>query len=86
MLVSIIIFILVGACAGWLAGTIFKGGGFGFWINVLVGIVGGLLGGWLIGGLIPPIVSLGVVTLGGLITAVIGAIILLWIISLIKKK
>jgi uncharacterized membrane protein YeaQ/YmgE (transglycosylase-associated protein family) len=77
-----LLFILIGAAAGWLAGLIFKGKGFGFWLNLLVGIVGGWLGGWLFGKL--EISSFGIV--GGLVAAVVGAIILLWVISLIKKR
>lgn len=83
---GIIIYILIGVLVGWLAGLIFKGKGSGFLINLIVGIVGSWLGGWLLGGLIPlgtPIIW--GVTVGGLITSVLGAIILLWIISLIRK-
>ena len=78
---NLILFIIIGAVAGWLAGVIMKGKGFGFWLNLLVGIVGGFLGGWLCGSFFS---GLGIV--GSLIAAVIGAVILLWIISLIKKK
>ena len=41
--------LLVGGCAGWLAGKIIKGGGFGLLINIILGIVGGLVAGWLFG-------------------------------------
>ena len=81
-MLSFILFIAIGALAGYIAGLIMKGGGFGFWINLLVGIVGGFLGGWVFGLL--GIAFLGIV--GNLVAAVVGAIILLWIISLIKKK
>ncbi|MBP5364939.1 MAG: GlsB/YeaQ/YmgE family stress response membrane protein [Bacteroidales bacterium] len=83
---GIIIFILVGVLVGWLAGLIFKGKGSGFLINLIVGVVGSWLGGWLLGGLIPlnGQIIWGV-TVGGLITSVLGAVILLWIISLIRK-
>jgi len=81
-MLSFILFIAIGALAGYIAGLIMKGGGFGFWINLLVGIVGGFLGGWVFGLL--GIAFLGIV--GSLVAAVVGAIILLWIISLIKKK
>ena len=79
---ELIITILIGALAGFLAGKIMKGAGFGFWINLLVGIVGGFIGGNVLswfgiswGGIV-----------GQIVTAVIGAVILLWVISLIKKK
>ena len=75
---EIIIFLLIGAVAGWLAGKIMKGGGFGLLVNIIVGIVGGFLGGWLMG-------LVGIVK-GGLIwqiiVSVIGACLLLFIISL----
>ena len=77
-----ILFIIIGAVAGWLAGVILKGKGLGFLLNLLVGIVGGWLGGWLFGKL--GISFFGIV--GSLVAAVVGAIILLWIISLFKKK
>jgi len=79
-LVSILVFLAIGALAGWLAGLIFKGGGFGLLWNIIIGIVGGVIGGWLFGGFF------GEGWIGGIITAVIGAIILLWIASLINKK
>ena len=75
-------FILIGAVAGWLAGVIMKGKGFGILINIVVGIVGGFLGGWIFGLL--GIAFWGIV--GNLIAAVVGACILLWIISFIKKR
>lgn len=79
---NIIYFLVIGLIAGWLAGLILKGKGFGFWINLLIGCVGAILGGYLFGVL--GIASGGLI--GSLIAALVGAIILLWIISLIKKK
>jgi len=69
---SLIIFLAIGAVAGWLAGSIMKGGGFGLVGDIIVGIVGAVIGGWL--GLI-----------GAIITATVGAVVLLFIIHLIKK-
>ncbi|MCD7926877.1 MAG: GlsB/YeaQ/YmgE family stress response membrane protein [Bacteroides sp.] len=71
-------YIIIGIVAGFFAGKIMRGGGFGLFINLLVGIVGGLLGGWVFGLL--GIATVGI--LGSLITATIGAVLLLWIISL----
>lgn len=78
---DIIIFLVIGALAGWLAGVIMKGGGFGLIGDIIVGILGSILGGWLL-----PKVGLAIGgEFGGFITAVIGAVILLFIVRLIKK-
>jgi len=80
-LTAIIIFLVIGAIAGWLAGLIMKGGGFGLVGDIIVGVIGSLIGGWLFG-------LLGIGTgglIGSIIAAVIGAIILIAIIRLIKR-
>ncbi len=75
-------FIIIGALAGWLAGKIMKGGGFGFLINMVLGIIGGAVGGWLFGmvGM-----SAGGGMTGSLITSTIGAVAVLFIAGLFKK-
>ncbi|MGC9341188.1 MAG: GlsB/YeaQ/YmgE family stress response membrane protein [Bacteroidales bacterium] len=75
-------FILIGIAAGFLAGQVMKGKGFGIIVNLLVGIGGAVLGGWLFGELG---LSFGGGLLGALITAFLGAVVLLFIISLFKK-
>lgn len=73
--------IIIGCLAGFIAGKIMRGGGFGFLWNLLLGIVGGVLGGWVLG-------LLGISwggTIGALGTAVIGAILLLWLASLFRR-
>ena len=79
---GIIIWLVIGAIAGWLAGTLLKGGGFGLIGDIIVGIVGALIAGWLLP-------ELGIVIGGGIIGAIIdafiGAVILLVIIRLIKR-
>lgn len=75
-------FIILGAVAGWLAGTIVKGGGFGLIGDIIVGILGGLVGGWLAGLL--GIGSNGSL-LGSLIIATAGAIVLILLVRMIKK-
>ncbi len=74
-------FILIGAIAGWLAGQITKGGGFGLIGNIIVGILGAVIGGWLAGVL--GIGGSGL--LGAILIATGGAIVLLFVVSLIKK-
>ncbi len=74
-------FIIIGAIAGWLAGLIMKGGGFGFLINAILGIIGGAFGGWLFGVLG---LSIGG-DFGPFITSVAGAVVILFIAGLFKK-
>ena len=73
---------VIGIIAGFVAGKIMRGGGFGLVVNLVLGLVGGVLGGWLFaligihsGGLI-----------GSLVSSVVGAVLLLWIASLFKKS
>ncbi len=75
-------FIIVGLIAGWLAGVIMKGGGFGVIGDIVVGIVGALIGGWLFSSMG---VSSGGGLLGSIIVALIGAIILIFLLRLIKR-
>jgi uncharacterized membrane protein YeaQ/YmgE (transglycosylase-associated protein family) len=80
-LVNFIIFLLIGALAGWLAGVISKGSGFGAFGNIIVGIVGAFLGSLCFG-------LLGIVAygfLGRLIFAVLGALLFVWLLSFIKR-
>ncbi len=74
-------YILIGIAAGFLAGQVTKGSGFGLLVNLLIGIIGGVLGGWIFGLLGFQTTSL----LGNLICATIGAIVLLWLVSWLKK-
>ncbi|WP_439893829.1 GlsB/YeaQ/YmgE family stress response membrane protein (plasmid) [Ralstonia sp. 25C] len=79
---GLIAWLIIGAVAGWLAGILVKGGGFGIFVDIVVGIVGAFIGGWLAGVLH---ISLGSGWIGSIITAVIGAVILLFVIRLIKR-
>ena len=79
---SLIVLLLVGLIAGWLAGQFVKGGGFGLVGDIVVGIVGALIAGWLF----PRLgISLGGGILGSIVSAFIGAVILLVIIRLVKR-
>ena len=79
---SIIIWLVIGAIAGWLAGLLVKGGGFGLIGDIVVGIIGGFIGGWLAGVLG---ISIGSGLIASIITAVIGAVILLVIVRALKR-
>jgi uncharacterized membrane protein YeaQ/YmgE (transglycosylase-associated protein family) len=79
---GLLVILIVGAIAGWLAGQIVKGFGFGLLGNIVVGIVGALLASWLF----PAIgVSLGDGIVGAIIHATLGAVILLLLVRLIRR-
>lgn len=79
---DIIAWLIIGAIAGWLAGKLVKGGGFGLLVDIIVGIIGAFIGGWLSGVLG---ISLGAGWIASIITATIGAIILIFIVRLFKR-
>jgi len=81
MVGGLIWWIIVGLIAGWLAGKVMKGGGYGVLMDIILGIAGGILGGWVFGLL--GIHAGGII--GSIIVAFIGAVILVWITRLIKK-
>lgn len=68
-------FLFIGLIAGWLAGQFYKGEGFGFWGNLIVGVVGSYVGSWVF-----DLLNLSAYgTIGQILMATIGAIIFLWI-------
>ncbi|MEZ0364442.1 GlsB/YeaQ/YmgE family stress response membrane protein [Mycobacterium sp. pUA109] len=76
-------YIIIGAIAGWIAGKIVKGSGSGILMNIVIGVVGALIGGFLL--------SFVLNTAGGgwwftLFTAVLGSVILLWVLGLVQRK
>ena len=80
--VIIIIWLVIGAVAGWLAGQIVKGGGFGLVGDIIVGIIGSVIAGWLL----PRIgLYIGGGFIAEVINAVIGAVILLVVVRLVKR-
>jgi len=80
---QITVFLIIGLVSGWLAGVLFKGGGFGVVGNMIVGILGAVLGAWIFDLLD---VSIGGRWLGPIVTATVGALVLLFLISLVRKK
>ncbi len=80
-LTNILLFLAIGAAAGWIAGQLMKGSGFGIVGNIIVGIIGAVVGGFLFN-------FFGVSTtghIGSLVSAVVGAVVLLFLVGLIKK-
>ncbi|MCB0523682.1 MAG: GlsB/YeaQ/YmgE family stress response membrane protein [Saprospiraceae bacterium] len=81
---ELIFIVLVGAVSGWLAGQIRQGYGYGFFGNVIVGIIGAFVGSWLLRSVLH--ISLGGGLLGTILTSVIGALVVLFLIGLVKKS
>ncbi len=79
---GLIVLLLVGLVAGWLAGKLIDGTGFGLIGDLVVGIVGAFIGSWLLGAL-GIFIGMGIV--GAIISATIGAVVLLIVIKMIKK-
>ncbi|HMF91572.1 MAG TPA: GlsB/YeaQ/YmgE family stress response membrane protein [Candidatus Angelobacter sp.] len=83
MIGALISWIVIGLIAGWLAGKIMKGSGYGAIADILLGMVGAVVGGWIVhllgfyssGGLIPSI-----------LVATLGAIVLIWLSRKIRKR
>lgn len=79
---TIIIILLIGAIAGWMAGLVFKREGFGLFGNIAIGILGGVIGGWLLP-------RLGIHVIGGIggsiLISALGALVLLLVVNLFKK-
>ncbi len=80
-LTALIWFLLIGLIAGWLAGRVMRGGGFGVVGDMVVGVIGAFLGGWLFG-------LLGIHAgglIGSIVTAFVGAVVLILLLRLIKR-
>lgn len=81
MITSLIYWVVVGLIAGWAAGKIMKGGGYGTVMDIVLGIVGAVVGGWLVG-------MLGIQAgglIGTIVVAIFGAVFLIWLTRLLKK-
>jgi uncharacterized membrane protein YeaQ/YmgE (transglycosylase-associated protein family) len=79
--VSLLWFLIIGLIAGFLAGKIMNGSGYGVIGDLVIGIVGAFIGGWVFG-------LLGIATyglIGSLVTALIGALLLIFIVRMIKR-
>ncbi len=79
---SFIVWLIIGAIAGWLAGVITKGGGFGLVGNIVIGVIGAFVAGWLL----PQIgLNFGGGVVAAIINAAIGGVIVIVILSLIRR-
>ena len=81
---GIIATLIIGAIAGWLGGTIYKGSGLGLLGNIVIGILGSDVGSWLLERVFK--VSLGEGWIGSILTGAIGAIVILFLVNLIFRK
>jgi uncharacterized membrane protein YeaQ/YmgE (transglycosylase-associated protein family) len=79
---TLLIWLFIGAVAGWLAGVIVKGFGFGLVGNIVVGIVGAFIGGWLFGALG---IGAGYGIISAILGATVGAVVLLLVIKLVRR-
>jgi uncharacterized membrane protein YeaQ/YmgE (transglycosylase-associated protein family) len=82
VLLAFIIWIVVGAIIGWLAGLLVQGGGFGFLVDALVGIFGSVVAGWLF----PRLgITLGGGLIGSVIASIAGAVIVVVVVRLLRR-
>jgi uncharacterized membrane protein YeaQ/YmgE (transglycosylase-associated protein family) len=80
---SLLIVLLVGAIAGWLAGQIMRGTGFGLIGDLIIGIIGAFIGGWLL----PQLgIHLGAGIVGAIVNATIGAMLLLFVLGMLRGR
>jgi uncharacterized membrane protein YeaQ/YmgE (transglycosylase-associated protein family) len=80
---TILVWLLVGAIAGWLAGALMRTGGFGLLGNIVIGIVGAVVGGWLF----PQLgIAVGTGMISSIVTATMGAVVLLFVARLFRRR
>lgn len=79
---SLLVTLIIGAIAGWLAGLVMKGRGFGLIGDIVIGVIGASVGGWVLGSLG---VSIGGGLIGAIINATIGAIIVIIVVRQLRK-
>jgi uncharacterized membrane protein YeaQ/YmgE (transglycosylase-associated protein family) len=86
MLINLLVWIIVGGIAGWLASLVVQGGGMGIVGDVIVGIVGALIGGFVLSLLLPGTFGISGFNFASLVVAFIGAVILLFIVRLFTGR
>ena len=81
---SILAWIVVGLIAGWLAGRVMRGGGYGLIGDIIVGVVGGLIGGWLASSVLHIGAEVSGINVESILVAFVGAVILLVLLRLLR--
>ncbi len=81
---SILSWIVVGLIAGWLAGKVMRGAGYGLFGDILIGVVGGLIGGWLATSVLHIGADVNGINLESIIVAFVGAVILIFVLRLLR--
>jgi uncharacterized membrane protein YeaQ/YmgE (transglycosylase-associated protein family) len=79
---GLLYWLVIGLIAGWLAGVVMKGGGYGIVMDIVLGVVGGIVGGWLFSALG---IGAGSGAIGGIIVAFVGAVILVALTRVLKR-
>jgi uncharacterized membrane protein YeaQ/YmgE (transglycosylase-associated protein family) len=79
---GIIAWLIIGVVAGWLAGMLVKGGGFGLIGDIVVGVIGAFIGGWLAGLLH---IHIGSGLISSIITATVGAVLLIFVLRMVRR-
>ena len=86
MVINLLVWIIVGGIAGWLASLVVQGAGMGIVGDIIVGVVGALIGGFLLSLLLPGAFGITGFNLGSLVVAFIGALVLLFIVKLFTGR
>jgi len=82
---GLLTWLIVGAIAGWLAGQVMKGSGFGLIGDIVIGVIGALVGGWLAGTLLDKKDVISGFNIETLIVAFLGAVVVLYVVRLLKR-
>jgi len=82
---SIVLMIVIGAVAGWLAGILMRGSGYGIFGDIVVGLLGALLGNWLLHALNITI-NLGTPILNRIVVSLAGAVLLMFVVGLLRPR
>ena len=83
---DLISWIVVGLIAGWLAGQVMRGGGFGLVGDIIVGVIGALLGGWLASSVFKIAGPPNGINLGSIVVAFFGAIVVIWLLRMVRGR